>query len=75
MSPLCHNRDRPLQALDHGAMVEMGMIRKERFTGVPLLLGADTLTEAVVTVITSADREQNVSRTHRGSHILHRVQR
>jgi hypothetical protein len=56
-------------------MVEMGMIRKERFTGVPLLLGADTLTEAVVTVITSADREQKVSRTDRGSHILHRVQR
>jgi hypothetical protein len=25
-------------------MVEMAVIRKERFTGVPLLLGADTLT-------------------------------
>jgi hypothetical protein len=46
MSPLCHNRDRPLQALDHGAMVEMGTIRKEGFTGVPLLLGVDNLTEA-----------------------------
>jgi hypothetical protein len=27
-------------------MAEMGTIRKEDFTGVPLLLGADTLTEA-----------------------------
>jgi hypothetical protein len=26
-------------------MVEMGTIRKERFTGVPLLLGATTVTE------------------------------
>jgi hypothetical protein len=75
MSPLCHNRDRPLQALDYGAMVEMDVIRNEGFTGVPLLLGADTLTEAVVTVIPSADREEKVSRTDRGSHILHRVQR
>ena len=43
MSPLCHNRDRPLQALDHGAMVEMGTIREEQFTGLPLLLGAGSL--------------------------------
>jgi hypothetical protein len=56
-------------------MVEMGTIRKEDFTGVPLLLGADTLTEAVATTIPSADREEKVSRTDRGSHILHRVQR
>ena len=53
----------------------MAMIRKERFTGVPLLLGAGTLTEAVATAIPSADREQKVSRTDRGSHILHRFQR
>src|SRR5689334_15794219 len=72
MSPLCHNRDRPLHALDHGAMVELGMIRKERFTGVPLLLGADTLTEAVATAIPSAGREEKVTWTDRGSHILHR---
>jgi hypothetical protein len=32
--------------LDHGAMVEMGTIRKDGFTSVPLLLGVDTLTEA-----------------------------
>jgi hypothetical protein len=53
-------------------MVEMGMIRKERFTGVPLLLGATTITEVVATAIPSADREEKVSRTDRGSHILHR---
>ena len=53
----------------------MGMIRKERFTGVPLLLGANILTEAAATAIPSADREEKVSRTDRGSHILHRVQR
>jgi hypothetical protein len=41
---------------------------------VPLLLGADTLTEAVATAIPSADREEKVSRTDRGSHILYRVQ-
>jgi hypothetical protein len=29
MSPLCHNRDRPLQALDHGAMVEMDVSHKD----------------------------------------------
>jgi hypothetical protein len=53
-------------------MVELGMIRKERFTGVPLLLGADTLTEAVATAIPSAGREEKVTWTDRGSHILHR---
>ena len=42
---LCHNPDRPLQALDHGAMVELGTIHKEGFTGAPLLLGANTLTQ------------------------------
>jgi hypothetical protein len=56
-------------------MVEMGMIRKERFTGVPLLRGATTITETVATAISSADREEKVSWTDRGSHILHRVQR
>jgi hypothetical protein len=56
-------------------MVEMGTIRKEDFTGVPLLLGADTLTEAVATATPSADREEKVSRTDRGSHTPHRVQR
>jgi hypothetical protein len=40
-------------------MVEMGTIRKEGFTGVPLLLGANIiLTEAVATAIPSADRER-----------------
>jgi hypothetical protein len=61
--------------LDHGAIVEMGMIRRERFTGVPLLLGATTITEAVATAIPSADREEKISRTDRGSHILRRGQR
>jgi hypothetical protein len=36
-------------------MVEMGTIGKEGFTGVPLLLGADILAEAVATAIPSAD--------------------
>jgi hypothetical protein len=49
--------------------------RSARRICVPLLLGADTLTEAVATAIPSADREEKVSRTDRGSHILQRVQR
>jgi hypothetical protein len=52
-------------------MVEMGTICKEGFTGVPLLLGADTLTEGVATAIPSAHR-QEISWRDRGSHILHR---
>jgi hypothetical protein len=44
-------------------MVEMGVIRKERSAGVPLLLGANTLTEAVATAIPYADREEKVSWT------------
>jgi hypothetical protein len=51
-------------------MVEMRTIRKEGFTGEPFLLGADTLTEAVATAIPSADREEKVSSTDRGSHIV-----
>jgi hypothetical protein len=45
-------------------MVEMGTIRKEGFTGVPLLLGADTLTEALATAIPSggARREDLLDR-------------
>jgi hypothetical protein len=61
--------------MDDGAMVGMATIRKERFTGVPLLLGANTLTETVAMAIPSADREEKVSWADRGSHILHRVQR
>jgi hypothetical protein len=72
MSPLCHNRDRPLQALEDGAMVDMGTIRKEGHNGVPLLLGVDILTEAGVTAIPSADREEKVSWTDRCSRTLHR---
>jgi hypothetical protein len=53
-------------------MVEMGTIGKEGFTGVPLLLGADILAEAVATAIPSADRGEKVSWTDRGSHIFHR---
>jgi hypothetical protein len=53
-------------------MVEVDMIGKDGFTGVPLLLGANILTEAVATAIPSADREEKVSWTARGSHILHR---
>ena len=52
-------------------MVELGMIRKERFTGVPLLLGADTLTEAVATAIHRLAAKRR-SPGRRGSHILHR---
>jgi hypothetical protein len=37
------------------------MICKEGFTGVPLLLGANTLTETVATAIRSADCEQKIS--------------
>jgi hypothetical protein len=43
-------------------MVGMATIRKG-FIGVPLLLSADTLTEAVATAIPSADREEKVSWT------------
>jgi hypothetical protein len=39
-------------------MVEMGAICKEGFTGVPLLLGADTLTGAVTTAFPPSDREE-----------------
>jgi hypothetical protein len=53
-------------------MVEMDIIRKEGFTGVPLLLGVDTLTEAVATAIPSPDREEKISWTDCGSPILHR---
>jgi hypothetical protein len=42
-------------------MVGTATIRKERFIGVPPLLGANILTEAVATAIPSADREKNVS--------------
>jgi hypothetical protein len=56
-------------------MVGMATIRKEGFIGVPLLLGANILPEAVATAIPSADREEKVSWTDRGSHIAHRVQR
>jgi hypothetical protein len=51
-------------------MVEMGTIRKEGFSGVPLAV--DTLTEAVATAIPSPDREEKVSRTEAGSRVLHR---
>jgi hypothetical protein len=42
-------------------MVEMGMIDKEGFIGVPVLLGADHL--AVASAIPLADREEKVSWT------------
>jgi hypothetical protein len=53
-------------------MVEMGNDPQERFAGVPLLLGANILTEAVATAIPSADRQEKVSWTEGGSHVLHR---
>jgi hypothetical protein len=50
-------------------MVEMATIRNEGFTGVPLLLGADTLTEAVATAIPSADpRREDLLDRPRFSH-------
>jgi hypothetical protein len=56
-------------------MVEMGMIRKERFTGVPLLLSADTFTETIATAVPTGGPREKVSWTDRGYHILHLVMR